>query len=110
MEKKKGLEERLAACGNGKNNEYPAVCWIDTICYFYALEDMRGGSYYSTIYNCMASDERYGNVSDSFVAEILAKAYRGEMPELICDEIIYRILIEPFCDNRINWKEGGKRT
>lgn len=107
MQKTKKLEERLAACGNGNDNVYPTVCWIDTICYFYALEDMRGGSYYSTIYNCMASDERYGNVSDSFVAEILAKAYCGEMPELICDEIIYRILIEPFCDKDIIWKKGG---
>ena len=31
------------------------------------------------------------NVSDSFVAEILSWAYRGELPELVCDEIIYRI-------------------
>lgn len=109
MQKTKKLEERLAACGSG-GHVYPAVCWLDTICYFYALEDMRGGSYYSNIYNCMATDERYGNVSDSFTAEILSKAYRGEMPELICDEIIYRILIEPFCDNHINWKKGGNRT
>ena len=107
MQKKKGLEERLAACGNGEP-VFPAVCWLDTICYFYALEDMRGGSYYSTIYNCMATDEAYGDVCDSFTAEILAKAYRGEMPELVCDEIIYRILIEPFCDNHINWKKGGR--
>ena len=107
MQKKKRLEERLAACGNGEP-VFPAVCWLDTICYFYALEDMRGGSYYSTIYNCMATDEAYGDVSDSFTAEILAKAYRGEMPELVCDEIIYRILIEPFCDNHINWKKGGR--
>lgn len=109
MQKKKGLEERLAACGNGEH-VFPAVCWLDTICYFYALEDMRGGSYYSNIYNCMASDEAYGNVSDSFVAEILARAYREELPELVCDEIIYRILIEPFCDTNIIWKKGGKRA
>ena len=108
MEKKKKLEERLAACGNGQN-VFPAVCWIDTLCYFYALSDIRGDFYYSDIYNCMASDDKYGEVSVSFIAEILAKAYRGEMPELICDEIIYRILIEPFCDNKI-WKKGGKRT
>lgn len=107
---KKGLEERLAACGNGADNVYPAVCWIDTVCYFYALSDMRGDFYYSTIYNCMASDERYGDVSDSFVAEILAWAYRGELPEPISDEVIYRILIEPFCDTNITWKKGGKRT
>ncbi len=104
QKKKKRLEERLAACGSGQN-EYPAVCWIDTLCYFQALEDMRGDFYYSTIYNCMASDENYGDVSDSFIAEILSKAYRGGMPELICGEIIYRILIEPFCDNNI--KEGN---
>lgn len=109
MQKKKKLEERLAACGSG-GHVYPAVCWIDTLCYFQALEDMRGGSYYSNIYNCMASDERYGNVSDSFIAELLAKAYREELPELVCDEIIYHILIEPFCDNHINWKKGGKLT
>lgn len=107
MQKKKKLEERLAASGNGEH-VYPAVCWLDTICYFQALEDMRGNFYYSTIYNCMATDEAYGDVSDSFIAEILAKAYRGEMPELVCDEIIYRILIEPFCDKNINWKKGGK--
>ena len=100
MQKKKGLEERLAACGNGEHT-YPAVCWIDTCCYFQALSDMRGDFYYSTIYNCMASDEAYGDVSDSFIAEILSKAYREEMSELICDEIIYRILIEPFCDKNI---------
>lgn len=109
MQKKKRLEERLAACGDGENNVYPAVCWIDTLCYFQALEDMRGDFYYSTIYNCMAADEAYGDVPDSFVAEILAKAYRGELPEPVCDEIIYRILIEPFCDKNI-WKKGGKRT
>lgn len=110
MQKKKGLEERLAACGNGADNVYPAVCWIDTVCYFYALSDMRGDFYYSTIYNCMASDEAYGDVSESFTAQILSRAYCGEMPELICDDIIYRILIEPFCDTNINWKKGGERT
>lgn len=109
MQKKKKLEERLAACGNG-GHVFPAVCWLDTICYFQALEDMRGDFYYSTIYNCMASDEAYGDVSESFTAQILSRAYCGEMPELICDEIIYRILIEPFCDNHINWKKGGERT
>ena len=88
-------------------NGLPPAGPIDTICYFYALEDMRGGSYYSTIYNCMASDEAYGNVSDSFVAELLARAYREEFPELVCDEIIYRTLIEPFCDKDIIWKKGG---
>ena len=108
MQKKKKLEERLAACGNGQN-AYPAVCWLDTFCYFSTLSDMRGDFYYSDIYNCMAVDENYGDVSDSFIAEILSKAYQGEMPELICDEIIYRILIEPFCDKNI-WKKGGKRT
>ena len=55
----------------------------------------------------LQSDERYGNVSDSFVAELLARAYREEFPELVCDEIIYRILIEPFCDKDIIWKKGG---
>ena len=75
MQKKKRLEERLAACGDGVNNAYPAVCWIDTLCYFYALSDMRGDFYYSTVYNCMASDEAYGNVSDSFAAEILSCEY-----------------------------------
>lgn len=104
QKKNKGLEERLAACGNGQN-VYPAVCWLDTLCYFQALEDLRDDFYYSTIYNCMATDENYGDVSDSFIAEILSRAYRGEMPELICDEIIYRILIEPFCDKNI--KEGN---
>lgn len=107
MQKKKKLEARLAACGNGEHI-YPAVCWIDTLCYFQAFSDIRGDFYYSTIYNCMASDENYGDVSDSFIAEILARAYRGELPELICDEIIYRILIEPFCDKNINWKKGGR--
>ncbi|MBD5548766.1 MAG: hypothetical protein HDQ97_15500 [Lachnospiraceae bacterium] len=108
MQKKKKLEDRLAACGNGEH-VYPAVCWLDTLCYFYALSaDMRGDFYYSDIYNCMASDDKYGEVSDSFIAEVLSKAYRGEMPELVCDEIIYRILIEPFCDNHINWKKGGR--
>ena len=104
MQKKKRLEERLAACGDGVKNAYPAVCWTGTLCYFYALSDMRGDFYYSTVYNCMASDEAYGNVSDSFVAEILSWAYRGELPELLCDEVICRILIEPFCDKNINWK------
>lgn len=109
MQKKKKLEERLSTCGNGQN-VYPAVCGIDTLCYFSALSDMRGNFYYSDIYNCMASDEAYGDVSDSPIAEVLAGAYRGEMPELVCDEIIYRILIEPFCDKNIIWKKGGKRT
>lgn len=109
MQKKKKLEERLAACGNGQN-VYPAVCWLSTCSYFSGLEDMRGDIYYSTIYNCMATDEAYGDVSDSLIAEVLAGAYRGEMPELVCDEIIYRILIEPFCDKNIIWKKGGKRT
>lgn len=107
MQKKK-LEERLAACGSGEY-VYPDVFWIDTLCYFSALSDMRDNFYYSDIYNCMASDDSYGDVSESFIAEILSKAYRGEMPELICDEIIYRILIEPFCDNHI-WKKGGNYT
>lgn len=106
MQKKKKLEERLAACGNGEK-KYPAVCWIDTICYFSALSDMRGNFYYADIYNCMASDDSYGDVSNSFIAEILARAYREELPELFCDEIIYRILIEPFCDKNIIWKKGG---
>ncbi len=106
MQEKKKLEDRLAACGNG-GNAYPAVCWLDTLCYFQALEDMRGDFYYSTIYNCMAADEAYGDVSDSFIAEILSKAYRGEPPGPVCDEIIYRILIEPFCDTNV-WKKGGK--
>ncbi len=108
MQRKKKLEERLAACGNGENNAYPAVCWLDTLCYFQALEDMRGDFYYSTIYNCMASDGAYGDVSDSFIAEILSKAYRGELPGPVCGEIIYRILIEPFCDRNIIWKKGGR--
>ncbi len=90
MRRKKKLEERLAACGNGEHT-YLAVCWLDTLCYFRALEDMRGDFFYSIIYNCMASDEAYGDVSDSFTAEILSKAYRGELPEPVCDEIIYRM-------------------
>ncbi len=106
MQEKKKLEDRLAACGNG-GNAYPAVCWLDTLCYFQALEDMRGDFYYSTIYNCMAADGAYGDVSDSFIAEILSKAYCGEPPGPVCDEIIYRILIEPFCDTNV-WKKGGK--
>lgn len=106
MKEKKRLEDRLAACGD-EGHIYPAVCWIDTLCYFQALSGMRGDFYYSAIYNCMAVDEAYGNVSDSFIAEILSRAYRGELPELICDEIIYRILIEPFCDKDI-WKKGGR--
>ena len=109
MQKKKKLEERLAACGNGQN-VYPAVCWLDMLCYFYSLSDMRGDFYYSDIYNCMAADENYGDVSESFIAQILSRAYHGEMPELICDEIIYRILIEPFCDKNIIWKKGGNHT
>lgn len=109
MQKKKRLEERLAACGDG-GHTYPAVCWLDTLCYFCALSEMRGDFYYSDIYNCMASDEAYGDVSGSFIAEMLAKAYCGEFPEKTCDGIIYRILVEPFCDKNIDWKKGGKRT
>lgn len=109
MQKKKKLEERLASCGNGERT-YPDVCWLDAFCYFSTLSDMRGNFYYSDIYNCMATDENYGDVSGSFIAQILSRAYHGEFPELVCDEIIYRILVEPFCDKNIIWKKGGNHT
>lgn len=33
MQKKKTLEERLAACGSG-GNRYPEAFWLDTCCSF----------------------------------------------------------------------------
>jgi hypothetical protein len=105
MTKKKPLEERLAACGS-RGGRYPAAFWLDTLCYFQTLSDLRGDAYYADIYNSMAVEEAY-QVSDSFVAQLVAKAYAGALPEPVCREVLYRILIEPFCDKNL-WKRRKK--
>lgn len=109
MQKKKTLEERLAACGSG-GHRYPEAFWLDTCGYFQTLSDMRGDFYYSTIYNCMAVDESYGGIQDSFLAEAVSDALFGQTSGLIRDEILCRILIEPFCDRKIWDKKGGNCT
>jgi hypothetical protein len=54
----------------------------------------------------MAVEEAY-QASDSFVAQLVAKAYAGALPEPVCREVLYRILIEPFCDKDL-WKRRRK--
>lgn len=103
------LEKRLAAAGEGDAaGVCPRAAWIFLEDYFLCLSQESGDPSHKAYYKKLLWDEdhAYGDVRNMFVAEAAAKTFSGIYPADGKKELLFRLLVEPFCSGSI--KEGGK--
>lgn len=105
------LEKRLAAtAGEGDGTgDWPRAAWLYLEDYFLYLSQEGGDESHKAYYKKLLWDENraYGDVKNTFVAQAAAKALTGLYPEEGSKELLFRLLVAPFCGDM---DEGGRKT
>lgn len=102
--KRISLEKRLGAARQGG---IPRTAWLYLESYFLCLSRTSGDLSHKDYYKKILWDKQhpYGDVYNTFVAEAVAKSLTGAYPAEKGKELLYQILVKPFCNEKI----GGKK-
>lgn len=98
------LEKRLGAARQGS---IPLAAWLYLESYFLCLSKINCDPSHKDYYKKILWDKQhpYGDVYNTFVAETVAKALTGAYPAEKGKELLYQILVKPFCNEKIGGKE-----
>ncbi|MBD5519647.1 MAG: hypothetical protein HDR03_00160 [Lachnospiraceae bacterium] len=93
------LEKRLASATT--EGQWPHAAWLYADTYFGALSEMSVNSEYKLFFMDAQESGNYGNLKDTFVAEIAAKALSDEYDPGAASRLIYQLLVKPFTDKNM---------
>lgn len=101
------IEKRLRQAGTTENT-VPAAAWLSTGSYLRQLSKMSGDGRYAAFYEDAVEKGGCGDIADTFVAQLAYQALYSMLPGT-GEEVLYQILVEPFCDRKLSKGKGGKK-